>query len=106
MPLTAFPSGISSFGVPVLGAGGIGVPTTTGNYWFVSSTLGNDGNLGTSASSPFGTIGRALTSGFAAANQGDVIVVMPGHTETITADAGINLNVAGVTIVGLGTGLN
>ena len=106
MPITNFPSGISSFGVPVLGAGGIGVPTTTGNYWFVSSTLGNDGNLGTSASSPFGTIGRALTSGFAAANQGDVIVVMPGHTETITAAAGINLNVAGVTIVGLGTGLN
>lgn len=39
------------------------------------------------------------------ANQGDVIYVMPGHTETISSATALNLDVAGVTIVGLGNGL-
>lgn len=38
------------------------------------------------------------------ANSGDVIVVLPGHTETVVGAAGIALNVAGVTITGLGNG--
>lgn len=42
--------------------------------------------------------------GFCTANAGDVIFVMPGHTETVTAAAGIDLDVAGITVVGLGNG--
>lgn len=38
------------------------------------------------------------------ASRGDLIIVAPGHTETITAAAGIAISVAGVTIVGAGTG--
>lgn len=38
------------------------------------------------------------------ANAYDVIVVLPGHTESITSAAALALNVAGVTIRGLGVG--
>lgn len=38
------------------------------------------------------------------ASAGDVIYVLPGHTEVITGAAGIVANVAGVSIIGLGNG--
>lgn len=37
------------------------------------------------------------------ANAGDVIYVLPGHTETLTA--AIDVNIAGVSIIGLGSGM-
>lgn len=40
----------------------------------------------------------------AVASRGDVILVAPGHTETISNATTITLNKAGVTIIGLGTG--
>jgi hypothetical protein len=48
------------------------------------------------------TIAGALTA--CTANSGDTIVVLPGHTETITGAAGIAIATAGVNIVGLGNG--
>lgn len=102
MALTNFPNGLSSFGVPVMGGGTI--PTTSGNYFFVSSIRGSDGNLGNSPSKPFATLAAARTA--ATASNGDVIVLMPGHAETITAAAGIALSKAGLYIVGLGNGTN
>jgi len=42
--------------------------------------------------------------GYATANRGDVIYVAPGHTETISSATALALDVAGVSIVGLGTG--
>lgn len=50
------------------------------------------------------TIASALT--MCTANSGDTILVLPGHTESITAAAGIACSVAGVTIKGLGNGAN
>lgn len=38
------------------------------------------------------------------ASAGDQILVLPGHTEAVTAAAGLALNVAGVRIIGLGHG--
>jgi hypothetical protein len=38
------------------------------------------------------------------AGRGDRIIALPGHVETITAAAGLALDVAGVTVIGLGTG--
>jgi hypothetical protein len=38
------------------------------------------------------------------AHRGDIIMVKPGHAETVSAAAGIVLNKSGVAIVGLGTG--
>lgn len=48
------------------------------------------------------TIDAAI--GYTTASRGDVILVAPGHTETITGAAGIALDVAGVSVIGLGTG--
>lgn len=42
--------------------------------------------------------------GLCTANAGDVIYVLPGHTETISSATALALDVAGITIVGLGAG--
>ncbi len=96
--LTNFPNGITSFGIPVLGSGDI---FTTGKVFFVSSTSGNNGRNGKSPTQALATIANALTR--CTANKGDIIVVMPGHTETISA-AGTLTAVAGVSVIGLGSG--
>ena len=98
--LTNFPNGISSFGVPVLGGNG-GVPTTTGSMFFVDSTTGSNSYSGTKLR-PFSTIDYAI--GRCTADKGDVIIAMPGHEETLTAAAQLVFDVAGVTLVGIGTG--
>ena len=100
MGLTRFPHGVSSFGVPQIGSGSI--PVTSGNYWWVSSVTGNDGNTGKVPTSAFATLTVALSNCTAA--NGDVIILLPGHAETVKAAAGINVNISGVTILGLGTG--
>lgn len=48
------------------------------------------------------TISAAVALCTASGN--DQILVLPGHTESVSAAAGIAINVAGVNIVGLGTG--
>jgi hypothetical protein len=75
--------------------------TFVGNVWWVSSTRGGNGNKG-SLNRPFATIAYAMTR--ASASNGDVIMVMPYHAETISAAAGIAHNIAGVSVIGLGTG--
>lgn len=50
----------------------------------------------------FTTIDAAV--GACEANRGDVIYVMPGHAEAVIAAAGIDVDVAGVSIIGLGAG--
>lgn len=97
---TNFPSGLLSYGVPVLP----GAPLTTGKYFFVHSGTGNSGASGKTPDEAVSTIDAAV--GLCTANKGDVIIVMPGHTETVTAAAGLDLDVAGITIVGLGNGSN
>src|SRR5271165_3497276 len=98
---TNFPNVIISWGVPVFGSGGIPLTNSNGNYWFVSSTLGNNGNPG-SYSSPFATLAYALQNANLLAN--DTIVVMEGHTENVTAagtaTAGILASTADVNIIG------
>lgn len=102
MSLTTFPNGVSSFGMPVVGSGAM-IPPTTGKYLFVNSATGSDqAGLGLDPSRPLATIDYAI--GLCTANAGDVIIVAPGHTETISAAGGIALDVAGVSIVGLGRG--
>lgn len=62
---------------------------------------GSNGNDGTYLR-PYATIDYAI--GKCTASRGDIIAVMPGHTETVIAAAGIDLDVAGVAIIGLGRG--
>jgi len=78
---------------------------TTGNVFFVSSTSANcrdDPSHGARADNPFATLDYAV--GRCTANQGDVIVVLPGHVETVAAAAGLAFDVAGITVLGLGSG--
>ena len=78
----------------------------TGNLFYVDSnqtSLGADtAGFGTHPDSPFLTIDFAV--GQCTANQGDVIIVLPDHAETVSGAAGIDVDVAGVTIIGLGRG--
>ena len=53
---------------------------------------------------PLASIDYAV--GLCAANRGDIIFVRPNHTETVTAAAGLDLDVAGIALIGLGTGSN
>lgn len=95
-------SGLEVAGVPTMGVGG-GLPLTagSGNYFFVSSTQGSNGNTG-AADNPYATLDFAI--GQCVAGDGDVIVILPGHTETISSNTALNFDIAGITIIGLGTG--
>lgn len=97
-----FSNGLTIRGVP------IDVPHPGKVFWVNNSGVlaeggvgGSNGNDG-SYKKPFSTIDYAI--GRCTAGRGDVIYVMPGHSETITAAAGIDIDVDGVTIIGLGTG--
>ena len=101
MGLTHFPHGVASFGVPVLGSGSA-IPVSTGTYFFVSSGIGKAGFDGLTPETPLATIDQAINK--CTASKGDVIIVMPGHAETIAATDGFDADVAGISIVGLGWG--
>jgi hypothetical protein len=90
-----FPNGVVIRGVPVLNTYG-------GNIFWVDSVAGSNGYPGDRPSRAFGTIDYAI--GRCTDNNGDVIVVMPNHAETVTADSGVDVDVAGAAIVGLGSG--
>lgn len=80
MSLTNFPNGISSFGLPVLGGGGI--PATPGTIFFVDYTLGSDGNSGKSINKPFKTVAKAYDA--CTTNKDDVIVLMGNASHALT----------------------
>lgn len=107
MAFSIYPNGISNLvlrGTPL-------VSTNPGRIFFVYNGTalqpgqvgGSDGNPGTYVK-PFATINYAISQ--CTANRGDIIIVKPGHAETISSAAIITINVAGVAIVGLGTGSN
>jgi hypothetical protein len=63
----------------------------------------SDSNKGT-YHSPFSTIAYAISQ--CSANNNNIIYVREGYTQTIIAAGGLNFNVAGVTLIGLGQGAN
>ena len=86
-----FTDGVTIRGVPVLN-------TYSGTVWWVDASGAQigDGKF----NRPFATIDTAINH----ASAGDTILVKAGHTETITAAAGIDADVAGISIIGLGQG--
>jgi hypothetical protein len=81
----------------------VDVPSHPGNVWFVNSACatGKDAaGYGQNPDAAFLTLDYAV--GLAAA--GDVIYLMPGHTETVATAGAIALDVAGITVIGLGLG--
>lgn len=74
-----------------------------GNTWYVSSVTGSDtNNNGTTQATPFATLGKAVSA--ATANNNDVIVLLPNHAESIVNATALNLNTAGIQIIGFGSG--
>lgn len=106
MPISNFPHGFQH-GVTIRG-----IPLVVSHpgkvFWLSNSTAlpdnarrGSDSNDGT-YNSPFATLDYAV--GRCTANRGDIIMVKPGHAETVSAAGAIALDVAGVAVVGLGYG--
>ena len=76
---------------------------STGARFFVHSGTGTDGaGFGSSPEKPFATLDYAI--GKCTASKGDIIYVLPGHTETFIATNGFDADVAGIAIIGLGWG--
>lgn len=85
----------------IAGADGI---SPNANQFYVDSGHTNAAdvlNAGTKTT-PFATWDFAI--GQCTENNGDVIYLLPGHAEDIATDAGVALDVAGITTVGLGHG--
>ena len=98
MPFSNFPNGFANGvairGMPILNSYG-------GNIFWVDSGSGSNTNDGTHVR-PYATLDYAV--GKCTANNGDLILVKAGHTATVTAAGGLDLDVAGITIIGLGNG--
>ncbi len=78
---------------------------TTGDIWFVdsgSATGADSVGAGQNPDKPFLTLDYAI--GVATANQGDIIYLMPGHAENLTAADDVDLDKAGISVVGIGSG--
>ena len=77
-----------------------------GNIFFVDSgggaQAGDTPGHGWTPDSPFLTLDYAV--GRCTANNGDVIYCMPGHAENLAADSAVDVDIAGIKIVGLGWG--
>lgn len=73
-------------------------------FWVCSaaSAAGDTDGKGFNPEAPFSSIDYAV--GKCNADSNDLILVLPGHVETITAAGGLALDVAGITIRGLGVG--
>lgn len=80
----------------MIGAGPLGLGR--GKTIYVDSQVG--GSDGSSPLTALATLDSAFDK--CTANQGDVIVVMPNHAETITGAGGITHDIAGVSVIGLG----
>ena len=88
-------------GVPAI----IDTAKFSGNVFYVDSNAAGAADTaghGMGPDGPFATIDFAITQ--CTASQGDVILVLPGHAETINAAGAIDLDIAGITVLGLGVG--
>lgn len=92
-----------------------GMPITVaypGKVFFLNSTsvlaatddgvAGADSTSGGAYQRPFASLNFAVNQ--CVASRGDIIMVMPGHTETISTATATAMDVAGVVVVGLGSG--
>lgn len=106
MPVTNYPNGFKN-GLTIRG-----IPLTMSNpgeVFFVGNgdvpvsggVGGLDGNNGT-FQRPFATLDYAV--GKCVASRGDTIIILPGHAETVSTATALALDVAGITIIGLGDG--
>lgn len=81
---------------------------TTGNFFWVDSgkttTGGDTVGHGRDPSEPFLSLNYAFASGQVVANQGDIIYLMPGHAEVVASAGALDMDIEGVTVIGIGHG--
>lgn len=99
MTMAGYPSLLAGQGTPFLQVSPL---LTTGKVFFVNSVVGKANNVGDDSLRPLATWQQAINK--CRANKGDYVVIMPGHAESVTTAAGINLNVAGVRHIMMGVG--
>lgn len=75
---------------------------TKGTVFYVDSVIGSNNNTGLSPKEAKATLAGAISA--TTANNGDIILIHPGHSETVTS--AITIDKAGVAIYGLGEGLS
>lgn len=81
--------------------------TTTGDIFFVNSATGVDAAThGRHPDAPYASLAYAglLATLGPKADRQDIIYLMPGHTETVSAAGDLVLDIAGISIIGLGHG--
>jgi hypothetical protein len=96
MGFTNFPNGATSFGIPVMGGGGI--PAMYGDVWFVDYTNGRNGNSGKNKDDPVKTLSRAYA--LATTGQNDVILI--NGVDPVQEDAMITWAKNKIHVFGLG----
>ena len=77
-------------------------PDHPGDAFFVDSNAGADTNKGTSWENALATIDAAVNK--CTASNGDVIWVHPAHAENLAADSAIDIDLAGVSVIGIRRG--
>ncbi len=99
-----FLDGVTIRGIPVLN-------TNPGEIFWVnnSGVLPKNGVNGSDANNgdflhPLATTAAAIA--LCTANRNDVVILMPGHAETVATASAITGNIAGVSIIALGNGAN
>jgi|GEM_PF-1735618 len=90
-----FKEGLILAGIPLVG-------TKAGNTYWVDSNIGSTSYKGTHPKRALTTLDAAI--GKCIANNGDLIFIAPGHTESLAADSAVDIDVAGITVIGLGKG--
>lgn len=73
-----------------------------GRAFYVDSVAGSNSNDGTNWTKAVATLDYAI--GLCTADRGDIVFVAPGHIETVTGAAGVAVDVAGISIIGIGNG--
>ncbi len=73
-----------------------------GEEWFVDSTSGADTNTGKDWENALATLDAAVNK--CTASNGDTIYVAPFHTEALAADSAVDVDLAGISIVGVRRG--
>lgn len=73
-----------------------------GNAYFVDSNNGSDTNPGESWDYPLATLDAGINK--CTANNDDWVFVHPAHAENLAADSAVDIDVAGVTVLGLRRG--
>lgn len=74
----------------------------TGDFYYVDSVTGSASYTGEDWDHPKATLDSAVA--LCTANNGDIIFVAAGHNEALTGADGVDIDVAGVTVIGLGNG--